>query len=430
MKQPITALPDAQDRAVTILHRHWLLFARTTWIVLVVFAAVVVIAAGYAQIQESSPECTEVTCDRLEFTSEDLRIMEDLGLPRGLSDVFDDVGGNLPPLLSLVIVAVILWRRSNDWMAMLISFTLVVLLGIYLTSNDDVLLRTQPGWETPLTLVSALGYSFFLVLMVFPDGRFVPRWTRPLIILAIPFFLVTELFWTPVSDALGFPLSVVVLGIGVYGQVYRYLRVSNPVQRQQTKWVMVGLMGVVIVFIIRSIAYSDFPSEEPSPARVYFLLTVFPILMLAKFILLLSIIISVLRYRLWDIDILINRTLVYGILTATLAGTYFGGVVLLQMAFRAVTEQGNAVAIVISTLAIAALFMPLRGRVQNIIDRLFYRRKYDASRTLAAFSIRMRDEVDLERLTGELVSVVRETMQPAHVSLWMRKSGNEPSRSA
>ena len=166
MKQPITALPDAQDRAVTILHRHWLLFARTTWIVLVVFAAVVVIAAGYAQIQESSPECTEVTCDRLEFTSEDLRIMEDLGLPRGLSDVFDDVGGNLPPLLSLVIVAVILWRRSNDWMAMLISFTLVVLLGTYLTSNDDVLLRTQD----PSNPRKCIGLLFL------PSVNGIPRW--------------------------------------------------------------------------------------------------------------------------------------------------------------------------------------------------------------------------------------------------------------
>ncbi len=140
--------------------------------------------------------------------------------------------------------------------------------------------------------------------------------------------------------------------------------------------------------------------------------------------------VAILKHRLYDIDILINRTLVYGVMTAMLAGTYFGGVVLLQMAFRAVTGQENAVAIVISTLAIAALFMPLRGRIQNIIDRRFYRRKYDAARTLAAFSIRMRDEVDLEKLTGELVTVVRETMQLAYVSLWMRKSGNEPSRSA
>ena len=112
----------------------------------------------------------------------------------------------------------------------------------------------------------------------------------------------------------------------------------------------------------------------------------------------LSFMFAILRYRLWDIDIVVNRALVYGVLTAALVGIYFGGIILIQMAFRAVTGQENAVAVVISTLAIAALFMPLRSRIQDFIDRRFYRRKYDAAQTLAAFSIRMRDEVDLEQL--------------------------------
>ena len=129
---------------------------------------------------------------------------------------------------------------------------------------------------------------------------------------------------------------------------------------------------------------------------------------------------AVLRYRLWDIDVLINHALVYAALTATLTGTYFGGVVLLQMAFRGVTGQGNAVAIVVSTLTIAALFIPLRRRIQDIIDRRFFRRRYDAALTLAAFSSRMRDEVDMDRLTSELLTAVEDTMQPTHVSLWLR----------
>jgi hypothetical protein len=132
--------------------------------------------------------------------------------------------------------------------------------------------------------------------------------------------------------------------------------------------------------------------------------------------------IAVLKYRLYNIDLLINRTLVYGSLTALLVAVYFGGVTATQAIFRALTGQQNQpqLAVVISTLAIAALFNPLRRHIQAFIDRRFYRKKYDARKTLEAFSARLRDETDLEALNAELVGVVRETMQPAHVSLWLR----------
>ncbi len=132
--------------------------------------------------------------------------------------------------------------------------------------------------------------------------------------------------------------------------------------------------------------------------------------------------IAILRYRLYEIDLLINRTLVYASLTATLAAVYFGGVTATQAIFRALTgqEQQPQLAVVVSTLVIAALFNPLRRRIQSFIDRRFYRRKYDARKTLEAFSAKLRDETDLDALNNHLVEVVKETMQPAHVSLWLR----------
>jgi hypothetical protein len=137
---------------------------------------------------------------------------------------------------------------------------------------------------------------------------------------------------------------------------------------------------------------------------------------------------AVLRYRLYEIDILINRALVYGSLTVLLASAYVGGVVGLQAILRALSGQESTLAVVASTLAIAALFNPLRRRVQAFVDRRFYRKKYDAIKTLEAFSSRLRDETDLHALSGDLLTVVRETMQPAHVSLWVRPGPHdEPS---
>jgi hypothetical protein len=203
----------------------------------------------------------------------------------------------------------------------------------------------------------------------------------------------------------------------------RLLR-AKGVERQQIKWFAYGavatISGVTLAYVIPNTIDTPPWFEWVGYALVIVTTPAIPI----------SIGIAILRYRLYDIDILINRTLVYGSLTATLVALYFGGIVVLQRTFVALTGQQSTLAVVASTLLIAASFSPLRRRIQSFIDRRFYRRKYDARKTLEAFSGKLRNETDLEALSDDLVGAVKETMQPAHVSLWLRSEtpskGDQP----
>jgi hypothetical protein len=210
-----------------------------------------------------------------------------------------------------------------------------------------------------------------------------------------------------------------VLSIGA--QLYRYIWVSPPEARQQTKWVVLGLAGSLVLMATWLVVSIFFPPDQPSASRILALLLSVPIIAFFGSLLPLSFAFSILRYRLWDIDVLINRGLVYGTLTVALALVYLVSVAILQSVFVALTGQGSQLAIVISTLVMAALFRPLHSRVQRFIDRRFYRLRYDAIKTLDDFAQIARDEVDINKLGGALLAAVEETMEPEHVSLWLRE---------
>jgi hypothetical protein len=271
--------------------------------------------------------------------------------------------------------------------------------------------------------------------LYFPDGRLVSRRWRPVAWLAflLTAYLTAFAVVRPSGDETGgipnplglenpdvyeplaasfeilAPVSWVVLGLfSVASLVVRFWR-SRGVERQQIKW----FVYAVVLFVSWAVLEQLLPVRLP------------PILDEALFVVSLqglwvAIGVAVLRYRLYDVDLIINRTLVYATLTTVLVLTYLLTVVLLQEAFRAVTGGESQLAVVASTLTIAALFSSLRSRVQSFIDRRFYRNKYDSATTLAAFNATLRDETDLDRLTPELLAVVRETMQPEHASLWLR----------
>jgi hypothetical protein len=262
-----------------------------------------------------------------------------------------------------------------------------------------------------------------LVFLLFPSGQFVPHWTRWILVVFLVgqvavFFPDESLIPNTSFSRLAWLVALSELATVVLVQLYRYRRVSSPLERQQTKWVVFGIAVPITVIVLMNVLYLIFPVLS-SPGSFYPLAfnvvsTCWPLLFPFSFGF------AMLRSRLWEIDIIINRTLVYGTLTVILTGVYVGLVIGLQALLRSIISHDSGVAIVLSTLAIYWLFQPLRRRIQRLIDRRFYRRKYDAAKVVAAFSATLRQEVDLDQLREQLLAVVQETMQPAHVSLWLR----------
>jgi hypothetical protein len=302
------------------------------------------------------------------------------------------------PLLLMV------WFSNWNWL--LLIFPLLFIPLFFPNGRSPT-----PRWRW--VGVAAIGWATLFVLMV-TLARKINANTTPNILLDNPIGVLgkdtTELLlsvWIA-----GLLLLVVVCAVSLF---VRYRR-ANETEREQIKWLLYASAVFLVVY------GSGFVSGLGGSASLGgYIWSVF--FGLSVITLPAAIGIAILRYRLYDIDIVINRTLVYGALTALLVAVYFGGVTATQAIFRALTgqEKQPQLAIVVSTLVIAALFNPLRRRIQSFIDRRFYRRKYDAAKTLAAFSAKLRDETDLEALNSELVGVVRETMQPAHVSLWLRR---------
>ena len=414
----------------TTLRGGWLLLARTTWVVVAITALVIVLFSVPSSFEQYRTVCTaasEVCSERavMQVTSEGVQELREVGLSVRFYAFLNVAIDKVFELVWFAVGALIFLRRSDERMALLTSMFLVAFGTVAVDPIDaaDTLISSQPAWWLPVRVVEMVGVvCVVLFFLLFPNGRFVPRWTRWLAVAFIALDLSRILFagLYSRSPALESVYYLVFLGwvlIATWLLVYRYRRVSTSAQRQQTKWVVFGtVLGVA----------GTFPSQLPLDLALIGGDTPLVLLILnmgfsLSFLLVpFSIGVAVLRSHLFDIDILINRTLVYGLLTAMLALVYFGSIVVLQRIFIGLTGEQSTLAVVASTLVIAALFNPLRRRIQGFIDRRFYRSKYDAAKTLEAFSAKLRNETDLDALSDDLVGVVRETMQPEHVSLWLR----------
>jgi hypothetical protein len=398
-----------------------LFLLRAAWVVL----AAVVLSLDIAGIPYSfafyQKACTGAECEEMgQLTREGVQTLQQTGISPEFYAAYVGVGLSiLVTLVFFALAAVIFWRRSENRMALFGSFVLLVFGGAAITGTMHDLAQAHPVFWFPTELLNYIGQvSFGIFFYLFPDGRFVPSWTRWLAVGSALLFVPDVFFPDSLLASLTDPLFFFFVGSLMFAQVYRYRRVSTPAQRQQTKWVvfgfsvaLAGFVGAVFLYeFIPAIGHSGPLGEMVGETVVYGFLLLIP----------LSIGVAILRSRLYDIDLLINRTLVYGSLTATLVAFYLVGIVVLQRLFVLLTGQQSTLAVVASTLLIAALFSPLRRGLQGFVDRRFYRSKYDARNTLEAFSAKLREETDLEALNSELVGVVRQTMQPAHVSLWLR----------
>jgi hypothetical protein len=417
----LAAKSKQPDETYLRFHGYWLVLARLLWIALAVLILVLYVFGFPAAFRSYTSFCVGAGCDGPQLTPDQFRILSAHGFSLDFFAVYNLTFEFIFVAVWFLVATVIFWRKSQERLAWFVALMLLT-FGATFPDPLDALASQQPAWWWPVNIVLFLGIvTLVICFFLFPNGRFIPRWTRLIALL----WILWNVYWLFSTGFLSNPglwlLSYLfLLGFGILSQIYRYRRISNTIQRQQTKWAVYGFSVAILGFLLLSVG--DHAFSLHLKLNPFLTLVINPAYYVIMLIIPVSISIAILRSRLWDIDTLINRTLVYGLLTAILALFYVGLIVTLQFLLRDIINQNNDVAIVVSTLVIAALFQPLRRRIQQIIDRRFYRRKYDAARTLAAFSATLRNEVNLEQLREHLITVVQDTMQPNHVSLWLRQS--------
>ena len=397
-----------------------LLIARALWLGLTVLAIGLYLINLPIEYASYHTLCTTASCWIQQLTPELARQFTQQGLSVDAYALYVTIISTLQWLVFVIVGVIIFWRRPDDQMALYVSQMLILWQSRAGPSSSSAV---NPLLRLSVMLVTVLGGSAIaLFFFIFPDRRFVPRWTRWL----APLIVLREVLTVLLPDiALIQDLFLAFVPFALLAQIYRYRRVSTIFQRQQTKWVVfgltIGIIGFVGTILIYALLYSN-----GQPGNIVASVLAVTLINLCWLCVPLSIGVAILRSHLWDIDVLIRRTVTYTVVVALLAALYFASVILLQQIFAFVTGQHTEIITVLSTLAIVALFVPLRNRVQAVIDKRFYRNRYDARKVLEQFAQEARDETDLERLTADLMSVVQETMQPESVSLWLRDKERRP----
>ena len=422
--------------------RRLLLFAHLGWVIAVIIDAALVVSdvPALSTVLHQPCAASGVACMPAQLSLADFRALGGPGPALNAYGVYALVTVVTVSLVSAAVGVLIAWRKWGEPMALFVSLVLITCAPISITFGAtptlsvgaahpihvaEVLALSGPVISILGSAVNDLFYPMLAIfLLTFPTGRFAPRWSAVIVLLWV---MQDVLFFVNVPFAIILPFLYAGTGSAALIQIYRYARRYTPVQRQQTKWVVGPLAFVSLpLFVGYTVAPVFWPSLS-APGSAYRLAQIAVLMVLATPVALpisLGVGIAIFRYRLYDIDVIIRRTLIYGTLTVLLAIIYFASVVGLQALAQALTGARSLppIAVVASTLLIAALFNPLRRRIQFLIDRRFYRGKYDAERTLAAFGEALSTETHLEQLSARVMAVVEETMHPTHAWLWLRPS--------
>jgi hypothetical protein len=428
-RQTASANFSAQNSSPTIAG-PWLTFARAAWL-LITGAGVVIFAIGVPLLfAQMATICSGSDCLRNQLRPEALPAMTEIGLTLSAYAVLQLAPTILFAVVSVVMGILIFWRRSHELMAYVSSLWLVT-FGLTLFEEEvRATGAAYPALEPAALLLIRLGGVILLPLFffIFPNGRFAPRWTKWVWLIISGLFVSLDMAadimpgFDATYDAFsGYLWITMVLG-SIAVQFYRYRYLSTANERLQTKWVIFAFLVIVAVFVTLLLVYPrflDFTVQQGDNAMrnaIGTAVAALPFLMIP-----LGIGISILRHRLFDIDVIIRRTVQYSLVTALLAAVYFGSITVIQGSVTAVTGTQSPIAIVLSTLLVAALFNPVRRRIQTAVDRRFYRKKYDSQQVLASFAQTARDEVEIDTLQAELLQVVQETMQPEKISIWLQE---------
>jgi signal transduction histidine kinase len=406
-----------------MLHGRWLLLARCAGAILTVFLLVFFIANLPVYFVQLQTVCVHALCPHWQLTPANARAFQNDGLSVSLYAIFSLALSLFSALVWFAVAAFIAWRKSNDWMALLTSLFLVT-AEVLLFSGGPLppLEYSSPAWHVPtISLFLLLSILYLLVFSLFPNGRFVPGWMRWLvtaqivlgaIVLCLPTsFSTTGIVFTPLNTTLLLSAWAIIIG----GQMYRYQHVSSPTERQQTKWVVFGLIVGPVMGSIYYFSPLVFPSLSGS-GSIYFLLFN-PVFIIASLFSPLCFGIAILRYRLWDVDIIINRTLVYGVLTVSIVALYVLVVVGLGALLQA---QGNLGLSLLATGLIAVLFHPLRSRLQRAVNRLMYGERDDPYRVISRMGQRLEATLAPDSVLPTIVETVAQALKLPYAAISLK----------